>query len=53
MLPNILMNLDFAASAVDDAPANPATGLFGQLLLIGVGRIIIPFFWIYPILRIF
>jgi len=47
------MNLDFAAEAVADAPTSPATGLFGQLLLLGVGRIIIPFFWIYPLLRMF
>jgi len=52
MMPSILMNLDFSATEVDAEPPGPG-GLLGQLLLLGVGRMIIPFAWLIPFMRIF
>lgn len=40
MLPSILMNMDFAATAVPDVPPGEG-GNIGDLLLIGVGRMVI------------
>jgi hypothetical protein len=42
MLPNILMNMDFAAEAVPDEPGS-GVPTDGSLLLLGVGRMLIPF----------
>ena len=39
MLPSILMNLDFAASATPDAP--PGVSTAGNLLLLHVGRMVL------------
>ena len=52
MLPNVLMNLDFAATAVGAEPPGGG-GEVNSLLLLGVGRCIIPILWLYPFLRIF
>lgn len=48
MLPSILMQLDFAASAVDAEPPAPGGGV-NDLLLLGVGRMVI---FGYPIAKV-
>jgi hypothetical protein len=40
-LPQIIMNLNMDAGAADPPPASD--GIFGQLLLLGVGRALFPF----------
>lgn len=39
MLPSVLMNLDFAATATPDAP--PGVSTAGNLLLLHVGRMVL------------
>ena len=48
MLPSILMNLDFAATAVVAEPPGEGGGV-GDLLLLGVGRMVI---FSYPLTKV-
>jgi hypothetical protein len=52
MLPNVLMQLGFTATAVADEGGGGGGATVNDLLLLGVGRIIVPFIWLIKIMRI-